>query len=233
MKDIVVIWGGCLLLFGAGAVWAMVPLNIEFFVVENVHDLFEIFSSAATVFVVVFGFQLWRRQVNGQADLELARKVAVHALRIKEASLEAWMDAQFSINQHAFGPNSLGVELMGKITEVMVDRLKVRESLQIDFLLVLQEARAIWGVEFSKKYNKIINLYFECNRCSRAYLSWVDTSGSDISKKQLSQTIQEVSNYLSILGFLHAEGRMEKEINRLLSDADLAVEKKMLRGSNR
>lgn len=228
-----VVWGGCLLLFGAGVVWGGGKVELDFFKIASIHDLFDMFSSAATVFVVVFGFQLWRRQVNGQADLDLARKVAVHALRVKEASLEAWMDAQFSINQQAFGPNSLGVELKGKITEVMHDRLKTRESLQIDFLLVLQEARALWGIEFSKKYNKLVRLYFECNRCSRAYLSWVDSSGSESSKIQCSQTIQYVSSYLSTLGFLHAEGRMEKEINHLISDADLAVEKIMRRGSGR
>ncbi len=190
------IWLGCLLLFGAGAVWASVPLKASFFEVSDVHDLFEIFSSIATVFAVVFGVGAWRRQVSGQADLELARKVAVEALRIKEASLEAWLDAKFCINQHAFGRNSLGVELLGKVTDVISERLKAREKLHLDFLLVLQEARAIWGIEFSKNYNSIINFYFECNRCSRAYLSWVDTADSDISASQFSQTIKEVGGRL-------------------------------------
>ncbi|KGU84857.1 hypothetical protein [Pseudomonas mediterranea] len=227
------VWLGCFLLFGCGAVWAMVPLNISFFEVNSIHDLFDMFSSAATVYVVVFGVELWRRQVSGQADLELARKVAVLALRIKEASLEAWIDAKFSINQHGYGLNSLGAELMDKISQRMGERLKIRESLQIDFLLVLQEARAIWGVDFSKKYNGIIKLYFECNRCSKAYLSWVDTSEPNFSRKQFSQTIAEVHDYLSKVGFFNAEGRMEKEINHLTLAADLALEKKMLRSSNR
>ncbi|MGH8331211.1 MAG: hypothetical protein ACRES0_12425, partial [Pseudomonas sp.] len=128
------------------------------------------------------------------------------------------------------GINSLGVDLIAQISKVMSERVKKREALKLDFSAVLQEAKAIWGKDFSSRYNDVVDLLLACDRCSREYLSWTDTSVHINSKAQHAQFIQDIKHYLDNKGLLNAEGRMEKEIGRMTAEADLALEKKMLRG---
>lgn len=224
------IWLGCFLLFGSGAVWASVPLKTSFFEVADVHDLLEMFSSIATVVAVVFGIGAWRRQVSGQADLELARRVAVGALQMKEGALLAWIDAKFAVNQYPFGLSSLSRELLNQISQSMDARVKSRETLKINFYAVLQEARAIWGKEFSNNYDDLNDLFSVCNECAQSFVYWSDPATPINSTEKYARKVKDAGGYLDEHNLLNIEGRVEKEINRLTCSADLALEKKMLRG---
>lgn len=206
-------------------------MKLEFLAVADIHDLFEIFSSIATVVAVFFGIGAWRHQVSGQADLELARRVAIEATRVKETAVEAWVDAKFSINQCPFGFSSLPPHLLEQMAQAMDARVKRRELLKIDLLAVLQEARAIWGRDFSDKYNDLIELFSICNRCANSFVSWADSSGHINSKGKHAQNIKNIADCLDELGLLNVEGHVEKEIVRITAAADLALEKKMLRGN--
>lgn len=65
MKKDWVIWVGCISLFCTGAIWGMIPDKTGFFVVDNVHDLFEIFGAVATVITAaaaLIALSAWRKQ---------------------------------------------------------------------------------------------------------------------------------------------------------------------------
>ena len=73
MKQDFVIWSGCILLFSAGIVWGMIPDKTGFFIVANVHDLFDIFGALATVIaaaVAVVALSNWRSQFRHSARFE-------------------------------------------------------------------------------------------------------------------------------------------------------------------
>lgn len=60
-----VIRGGCVLLFLSGVIWGMIPDKKGFFVVANIHDLFEIFGAIATAvaaWVGVVALTNWQNQ---------------------------------------------------------------------------------------------------------------------------------------------------------------------------
>lgn len=224
-----VIWVGCTLLFCSGVVWGMIPDTKNFMTIASIHDLFDIFGAIATVVAVVFGIGAWRRQINGQADLDLARRLAVDALRFKEGALQAWVDAKFAVNQYPFGLSSLPRGLLNQLSQSMDNRVKKRDALKLDFYAALQEARAIWGKEFSSNYDDLNELFLICNRCAQSFVSWADPSTHLNSTQKYAQQIKDASRYLEERKLLNIDGRVEEEIYRLTRLADLALEEKMHR----
>lgn len=221
-----VVWLGCILLFGAGAVWAAVPIGTKFFIVENVHDLFEIFSSIATVMAVCLAFlgvNAWQRQISAQSDHDLARRVAVESLRFKDTAVEAWIDAKFAINQYPYGVNSLPSDLMEKIAQSMEEKLIRRDDVKVKFMAVLQEARAIWGSSFVAEYDELLRFSENCNICSRSFVAW--RNGGDRYINEMTK----VEAYLSERNMLHIEGKVAKAVGYLTKDADHALDRKLLR----
>ncbi|VVQ29735.1 hypothetical protein PS943_01464 [Pseudomonas fluorescens] len=225
------IWVGCLLLFCAGAVWEAIQIKVDFFVVANIHDFFEILSSLATVIAVCYGVLAWKHQLSGQSDLELARRVAIASLRMKEAALEGWADAKAAINRVPSGINSLPSDWMKMMSEEIAVRLAKREELKLEYFAVLQEARAIWGKDFTTKYNRLNDLCSACNTCAREFVAWSSGAEHIIYRPQRELNIKGIGIYLEGLDLLNAESRIELEINRMTADADAALEKKMFRAN--
>lgn len=65
MKKDWVIWTGCFLLFFAGVIWGMIPDKSGFFVVADIHDLFDMFGAVATAVaaaVAVIALTNWQSQ---------------------------------------------------------------------------------------------------------------------------------------------------------------------------
>lgn len=65
MKKDWVIWLGCFLLFFAGVIWGMIPDKTGFFVVADIHDLFDMLGAVATAVaaaVAVIALTNWRSQ---------------------------------------------------------------------------------------------------------------------------------------------------------------------------
>lgn len=71
-RDLVV-WPGCILLFAAGVIWGMIPDKAGFFVVPNIHDLFDILGALATMIaaaVAVVALTNWRSQFRHEARFQ-------------------------------------------------------------------------------------------------------------------------------------------------------------------
>lgn len=222
---------GSVVLIG-GFIAGNIDLENDFFGVKSIHDLFDIFSSAATVFAVFIawrGVNAWRRQASGQADLELARRLAVSALAFKESAVPAWLDAKFCINQFRFGPQSLNPPMMESIRVSMGERIRKREEVRINFGAVLQEAKAIWGSDFTIKYNKLIDFCEVCDMCAQEFISWADPSVGPNVFLMHQMNIQQTEDYLRDNNFLDVEGGMGSVVKKMTEDADSELELHMLR----
>lgn len=187
-----VVWCGCALLFSAGAIWGGVRLDIQFFKVANIHDLFEIFSSAATVaavFLAFAGVNAWRQQLGAESDHALAQRVAVASLKYKEISKSAFSDAQFCLLQFDAGREMVPVGVLELYIPGFEARLKRNQESKAEFLGVLQECRAIWGKEFSDKYNVLISHTETFYTCVSTLCQWARMSPEDQMIKAFEFTL--------------------------------------------
>lgn len=141
------VWVLCVLLFLCGVVWGSVSLKSDFYVVASIHDLFEIFSSAATVAAVVFGLNAWRNQIKGESDHGLARRLAVLVMRYKQTLKVAHGDCRFAVNNCIVGFEGLPQDLLRQVTDSILERMSKAMDERAELLAALLEARALWGDE--------------------------------------------------------------------------------------
>lgn len=97
MKKDWVIWIGCVLLFFAGVVWGMIPDKSGFFIVESIHDLFEIFGAIATIIAAAVGVIAL---TNWQSQFRHAEKFkALKELKDAAYNLHAFRGYLFAIQR--------------------------------------------------------------------------------------------------------------------------------------
>lgn len=141
------VWILCVGVFLCGVIWGSVRLKSDFYVIASVHDLFEILSSAATVFAVIFGLNAWRNQIKGESDHGLARRLAVLVMKHKQTIKAAHGDCRFAVNNCIVGFEGLPQELLRQVTDSILDRMSKAMDERAELLATLLEARALWGDE--------------------------------------------------------------------------------------
>jgi hypothetical protein len=228
-----VVWCGCALLFCAGAVWGGGKIEIEFFKVANIHDLFEIFSSAATVaavFLAFAGVNAWRKQISAQSDHALAHRVAVAALKYKETTCSAFDDALFSVTQFHFGVEELPDGFLDRYIENMEDRLLRNNVVKSEFLAVLLDARAVWGIGFHNKYLDLLDFTEDFCQCVRIFVEWGSFDRDESDHDRYAKLLQrhydkfEAKNWLTISSI-----QLLKVLDRLTLAADDELAGKLIR----
>lgn len=182
MKRDWVVWLGCFLLFGMGTVWARVPINNNFFVVADIHDLFEIASAIATVVAVCVAWESynsWKRQVHAPADLELARKL-VHALhQYKNDILRLWFSAELAVEllEMPIEPTAEAVTLGFSDFE---DLYLQESSAKQDLKSLLLQCRIAWRIDFDEEASALFKFSERCNYVVRNYLLRTRSPGSTL-----------------------------------------------------
>ncbi|AYN16717.1 hypothetical protein CHR29_16815 [Pseudomonas monteilii] len=231
MKEKYLWIAGSTIFIGGFAIGSM-SFGSKFWEVESIHDLFEMFSSAATVgavFVAWKGVNAWRLQARGQADLELARRVSRIALAAKEKALPAWVDAAFTIREIPFGASKISESLLEQMRQAMSMRVETYDIALADLRVVLQEAKAVWDDGFTRKYNAFIDLLMTCSACSKQFLIWADRSTDPAARLRAEQYIHNFRRDLSDQGMLDFECDIRELIIQKTRDADLELERHMLR----
>ncbi|MBV4496405.1 hypothetical protein HU715_013620 [Pseudomonas sp. SWRI12] len=167
-----VVWLGCFLLFGCGAVWAEIPIKNGFFIVNDVHDFFEILGSLATVVAVcvaAVSINSWKHQVNAVADLELARSLVFCLQRYKDQIIGVWVIAEFAASQ-AKGAETPNIELSTLVDagfEKELDKLSAIQSEIKDLLLRCQSA---WKLDLSTESRNINRFSERCSLVVKNYM---------------------------------------------------------------
>lgn len=177
MKRDWVIWIGCVLLFSAGVVWGLIQLKHDFFIVSDVHDLFEIIASGATTFAVcvaVVQVNAWRKQLKATTDHDLARKLLISIYRYKEAIKSVRhpliLNSETAPNKNEDPSTDPGFERFLGLCRAYDRRFKVSEEIRILLLSELIEADVIWGPELRDLATKLIKLEVELASFLRSYL---------------------------------------------------------------
>ena len=219
-------------IFVAGFALGNMSFGSKFWEVENVHDLFEIFSSTATVgavFVAWKGISAWRHQALGLADLELARKVSRAALEVKEQAKLAALDAVVAVREVPFGFSGLPSTLIETLRQTMAIRVDSYDRSLAGLRVPLQEAKAVWGEDFTAKYDEFIEMYGRCCFCAKQFVLWADLTTSDevrvVSERSIRDCVEDLDRY----GMLEENMRLEEIISEKTKLADLELEHHMLR----
>lgn len=179
-----------MLLFLAGVTWGSIKLKSGFFTVDNVHDLFEIFSSVATVAAVVLAalsINAWRSQIKAESDHGLARKLAVSLINFKDAIQAAHSDLQFCRNNCIVGFEGLPPDLLRGATDSLIVRMERAKLIRADILALLIEARALWGDELSDSFGGIINVCDEFYGGVRLFSVIIDPN-FDFERREIFKT---------------------------------------------
>ncbi len=226
-------WAVCLLLFCAGVVWGSVRLKEDFFAVASIHDLFDIFSSIATILALIYAVlnvNAWRKQTKGQADHALAQKLAVQCMKFKESSRRAWDDAVFAIcNKNQNPAQHDGERQVRQISaDGLADKLNYRRLVKENFEAALLEARAIWGKEAHGLADNMLSFFDICNRCSSMWVYANNTSCTEDVRISLLESVRGYEQHLIIQGWEVGMTINEAKFNSLYADLEKLIQEKTL-----
>ncbi|MHB2241699.1 hypothetical protein [Pseudomonas monsensis] len=229
MKKDWMIWLCCTLLFLAGVTWGRIWLKTDFFAVSDIHDLFEIFSSAATVIAVIFAaysVNNWRSQIKVQADHELARKLAVSLLKYKDSIQIAHSDAQFCVNHSIIGFEGLPPDLLMDVADGFVVRMKESTDQRAELLGVLLEVRALWGDDLPNSLDALFNTCNEFHKCVRLFAVASRPSAKFEVQESYKTKIIEIGEEYVRKGW--EEGKVRFMANELSQRAEELIQAKLL-----
>ena len=230
MKKDWVTWLGCFCLFGAGAVWAQIPIGTNFFVVPDVHDLFEIFSSIATVVAVVIaaiGVNTWKHQIKLTADHDLARKVAVCLSKYREAVLSVWNSADSSHAQ-VLSKETLSDSMRDVIRPLMQARLDSAQTARTEMKAVVLECKAIWGDGFFNGLPDVFVFEEECSNCTSNYISIISVEQNPIRNILRNSSIRKFGNKMKEMKLTTHE-EVSVHLDGLLEPIMASVQEKLIK----
>jgi hypothetical protein len=224
------VWLGCFFLFGSGAVWAQVPIKSDFFVVDNVHDLFEILGALATVIAVCVAaanINTWKHQVNASADLELARKVVTAIHRYKSKVMAAWGWAEFSAAQLNVGqpPTS---DLSESVNDAIQNALDENDSSHLELMDLLLQCKSAWRLDFGTD-QKVLELFADrCSLVSKSYILRARTYNLNHQLALRSENVMRNHWLWFEENNCSDYGQAAKHVEGLLSKLEHRIEEKLL-----
>lgn len=205
----------------------------EFFAVASIHDLFDIFSSVATMLALayaVWSVNNWRKQSKGEADHELAQKLAVACMRFKESSKSAWGDAVFSICNKNQNPAQHDGERQLRQASAggMADKLSHRRAVKEDFEAVMLEARAIWGKEAFDLERDVVSFFDICTQCSNFWVYANNSNCADDVRLALLDSVAAYERVIIMNGWEVGMDIDENKFNGLYIGLENLIKSKML-----
>lgn len=221
-RDGLLVWAGCVFLFFAGAVWGGVLPKTDFFRVNDVHDLADIFGAIATIFAVVFGVSAWKKQLRGHTDHELAKRILLEAERFKEQTFVITRTAEnclTSSNLH-FADWSFQQEIL----RILRSDLEKSDECRINMEALLIESDVIWGSELRTHYSGLRELNDMCCLCVRSYLNFLE--GPDDESE--GDDFLWVDDHLSKAGWNSGEHQRRVNMNALVAQATVYLKKKLV-----
>jgi hypothetical protein len=225
-----VVWLWCALLFLAGVTWGSIRFKTDFYAVSNVHDLFEIFSSSATIVAVIFAaFSIndWRSQIKAESDHELARKLAVSLERYKESIRAIYSTAGFCVNNCIVGFEGLPPDTLKAITDRFLIKVEKIQEEGADFRGQLVEARALWGDELPKALADVFNSCNDLCSCVRLFSMAIRSEMKFEQQDLYKRRIIELGEHYSPEGW--EEEKIAARVNELARTASEYIGTKLVR----
>ncbi|WP_155741746.1 hypothetical protein [Pseudomonas putida] len=135
----------------------------NFYKVESIHDLFEIFGAAATIVAVVMAavsLGSWRKQAKASIDHEIARELIVNLNRFRDLIMIGWSHAEDYIgwrSQHLF---YLSEE--GRTANIYESLLKEIRQARAEIETTILEAKVLWTDFFPLEIYDLYKVQMNC-----------------------------------------------------------------------
>ncbi|SED97119.1 hypothetical protein [Pseudomonas anguilliseptica] len=224
------IWFGCVLLFGAGAIWGGVKAPADFFVIKNVHDLSETiggFATVAALLAAVSGINSWKRQIRAAEDHDLARRLAVSLSKYKASVISSWSYVRVVVSEVKASDagvvieNSEGYRNLVRVARdsILLARAEI-ESIAL-------ECVAVWGESYEIKFQKILMFEDACTKCIDRYLFWNSGGLSEVDSKLFSRGI--IAGGVRVNGFYAGDyDGVVGYVKEITCDIEAALSEKLL-----
>lgn len=191
--------------------------------INDIHDLSETCSAIATVFAVIFGVNAWKKQLRGQADHELARRMLLETEQLKAQVLNITKTSEDCITSE----NLLSADFafFQKIMGLLRSELDKSDEARARMDALLLEANLMWGGELDSHYAEIYSLLDMCRHCVRSYLIFFDNpDGIGVSDEDLSW----IEKALSAGGWTQGESEKRAKMSILTSSATEYLKQKLV-----
>lgn len=230
MKKDWVIWVGCASLFLTGVIWGGVSIPTEFFKVKDIHDLFEIASSGATVIAVCLaaaGFNAWKLQILAASDHDLAKRAAIalhayHAAVLRGFELAEILERRIRLDIRGLKPHQSDDILI----ELERLNLAILNARALSF-----ECKVGWGEEFWAGFQSVLLPGQKYANCIESFLRWSKVESSDRSKNAFAQYVSNSFNYMiPMVGA--GKASFENAMDYALSPLYSKIQKKFLSSSH-
>ena len=172
--------------------------------VETVALLKDIIIAGAAItgaVVAVKGLGTWQRQLKGQSEYELSRRILATLFKYRDAINRVrhpWMDVQempYPTEDEAKGKSREQISFYGrsKAYQARWDKVQAeRTSLYADLL----EAEVIWGNELKNLFENVFNLEHELLISIRHSMELGDPDAEEADKKAIRKIDQNRRNIL-------------------------------------
>lgn len=217
-----VIWLWCTLLFFAGAIWGGAWPRSEFFLIENIHDLAEFGAAIATMVAVVIGLSAWKKQLRGQSDHDLARRLLLEAEKFKAQTLVISRSAENCLTS-----SSLHSADFSRLQEIMAglrEDLSNSDNCRARMEALLLEADVMWGQELRSRCAYLLELHDMCCYCVRDFLDFLDDPDDPSADKDLSW----IEDKLSDSGWNLTEPERRTKMSQLTANASGYLKQKLV-----
>lgn len=151
-------WMLCIGIFFTGVIWIELIFLSDFWKVENVHDLFEIFGAVATsgaVLIALMTMNSWKQQAKAEADHELARRVVIILRSYRDELIHTWSYAESSVVQIRgntwIGDGGNDNPMIG----IYQSRLDQMQVVRAQLAPIELECAEIWGGVFTTKFAEL------------------------------------------------------------------------------
>ena len=175
--------------------------------------------------VAIAGLSTWRRQLKGQADHELARRILVSLYRYRDAingvRHPAMMAGEFPEPSESQRAHKTDAQIrFSALSNAYGNRWQRVQTQRVALHADLLESEALWGAELkTKEFSPIFSLEWELQVCVRNYLIQCDPDEREERKTAIAKLSRDKRDVL--YDSLEPGG---DEFSKALADAMGAVE---------
>ena len=207
----------CCGVFSAGAVWSRLIFPTDFWKVDSIHDLFEIFGATATLSAVYIA-ATWKRQLGSTRDYELARKAAVAVLKYKESVVDVWEVADNCLQQETTG-EGLDERMRNIVILTTENRLSAAEKLRTELQELIVECRAIWRNGIDRDISRAVAFEEQCANTSKTYLLTIRPQVNPVSAITARYTLIKFKDSFKAKGITSRQ-EADQFVEKLLGPAN-------------
>ncbi|WP_027158167.1 hypothetical protein [Methylobacter luteus] len=159
-------------------------------IVSRLKDLVLSGAAITGAVVAVQGLGTWQRQLKGQSEYELSRRILVTVFKYRDAINGVRHPAMWAYEMPSppedeaakMSPEQMRFYGTSKAYQARWDKVQIeRTSLYADLL----EAEAIWGVELKELFKKVFDLEHELFTRIRHYIELINPDTAEASKEAI------------------------------------------------